>query len=158
VAVRPVVQHPDPALRVDCMAVTDIDDNLRALAADMLDTMYDAQGRGLAAPQVGMTPRMFVMDVGWKQGKSVPRIFINPEVTWASAGRQVYQEACLSISGQSRRIARPAQVALRWLDSAGQRQEGQFAGAEAVIVQHEIDHLDGILMIDHPAVISDEPG
>jgi len=156
VAVRPVVQHPDPALRVDCAPVTDIDDNLRALAADMLDTMYAAQGRGLAAPQVAMTVRMFVMDVGWKQGKSDPRIFINPEVTWASSGRQVYEEACLSLTGQSRRIARPAQVALRWTDDAGQAHQGQFAGAEAVIVQHEIDHLDGILMFDHPAVTGEK--
>lgn len=154
-AVRPVVRHPDPALRVECAPVSDIDDSLHALAADMLKTMYAAQGRGLAAPQVAMTARIFVMDAGWKQGRPDPHIFINPEITWTAPGRQVYEESCLSIPGLPRRIARPAQVALRWLDGSGQPREGQFAGAGAVIVQHEIDHLDGILMIDHPAITGD---
>jgi len=153
-AIRAVVQFPDPVLRVRCAPVVDIDDTLRALAADMLDTMYAAQGRGLAAPQVGLTTRLFVTDMGWKSGKPVPQIWINPEIVWASAGRQVYEEACLSIIGTARRLARPSRIALTWLDENGAAQQEQFTGVAAVIVQHETDHLNGVLMIDHPTAIS----
>ena len=151
--IRAVVQHPDPVLRVGCAPVVDIDDTLRALAADMFDTMYAAQGRGLAAPQVGMTTRLFVTDTGWKSGTPVPRIWINPVITWASPGQQVYEEACLSITGTARRLARPSRIALTWLDENGMAQQDQFTGMDAVILQHETDHLNGILMIDHPAAI-----
>ena len=150
--IRAILQHPDPALRVGCAVVVDFDASLRAMAADLLDTMYGAQGRGLAAPQVGLTCRMFVTDTGWKAGQPDPRVWINPVVTWAGPGEQVYEEACLSIAGAARRLARPAQVALAWADLAGVRHEGRFGGVQAVILQHEADHLDGILMIDHPAL------
>jgi peptide deformylase len=151
-AIRPIVIHPDPRLRVTCAPVVDFDANLRALAADMFETMYDARGRGLAAPQVAMTCRMFVMDVDWKSGIPAPAVFVNPEVLRASDGRQVYDEACLSIPGVARRVARPAEVRLRWQDETGARREGVFLGPAAVIVQHETDHLDGILILDHDAV------
>lgn len=151
-AVRPLVLHPDARLRVTCAPVVDFDGNLRALAADMFDTMYAAPGRGLAAPQVGMTCRMFVMDADWKEGPPAPRVFVNPEILRASDGRQVYEETCLSVPGRSRRIARPAEVALRWRDGEGRPHEAVFVGVAAVIVQHEIDHLDGVLLLDHPAV------
>ena len=151
-ALRGIVTHPDPRLRVTCAPVVDFDANLRALAADMLETMYAAYGRGLAAPQVAMTCRMFVMDADWKTGAPAPGVFINPEVLRASDGRQVYDEACLSIPGTSRRIARPAEVLLRWQDETGARREATFVGPAAVIVQHETDHLDGILILDHEAV------
>ena len=118
----------------------------------MLETMYAAPGRGLAAPQVGRLVRMFVMDVDWKSGIPAPAVFVNPEVLRASDGRQVYDEACLSIPGVARRVARPAEVRLRWQDETGARREGAFLGPAAVIVQHETDHLDGILILDHDAV------
>lgn len=152
-AIRAIVQHPDPILRVGCAPVVDFDDTLRALAADMFDTMYAAQGRGLAAPQVGITCRLFVTDAGWKSGQSTAQVWVNPQITWVSDGRQVHEEACLSIADIGRRIARPAQVMLCWQDVAGARHEGRVVGMDAVIAQHEIDHLDGILMIDHAAAI-----
>jgi len=150
--IRSIVTHPDPRLRVTCAPVVDFDANLRALAADMLETMYDAFGRGLAAPQVAMTCRMFVMDADWKTGAPAPGVFINPEVVRASEGRQIYEEACLSIPHVNRRIARPSEVHLRWRDETGARREGSFLGPAAVIVQHETDHLNGILILDHDAV------
>jgi peptide deformylase len=149
---RALVIHPDPVLRVDCSPVVDFDANLRDLAADMLDTMYAAFGRGLAAPQVGMTCRLFVTDFGWKDGTPDPRVFVNPVLTWASGGLQVYEEACLSLPDQPRRIARPAEVDLDWQDLAGRHHQARFIGVPSVIVQHEADHLDGVLILDHPPV------
>lgn len=157
-AVRPIVLHPDARLRVHCAPVVDFDADLRALAADMLDTMYAAQGRGLAAPQVAMTCRMFVMDADWKVGAPAPQVFVNPEITWVSEGRQIHEEACLSIPDTPRRLARPAEVRMRWQDETGHPQDGHFVGIGAVIVQHEFDHLDGVLILDHDAVARPSPG
>ena len=156
-ALRPIVLHPDARLRTTCAPVADFDANLAALAADMLETMYDAYGRGLAAPQVGMTQRLFVMDAGWKTGPATPMAFVNPEILWSAPSRAVHEEGCLSIPDTPRRIARPAEVHLRWQDTAGRTQEGRFTGPAAVIAQHEIDHLDGILILDHPAIPRPDP-
>ena len=156
-ALRPIVMHPDPRLRVTCAPVTDFDANLRALADDMFETMYAAPGRGLAAPQVGMTCRMFVMDPDWKEGPPAPLVIVNPEILAASQSRQVYAETCLSVAGSIRRIARPAAVRMRWQDLSGRVQEGAFIGVSAVIAQHELDHLNGVLLLDHDAVPLPDP-
>ncbi len=145
-----VVVHPDPVLRVGCTPVAgDVTD----LARDMLDTMYGAPGRGLAAPQVGVTSRLFVMDCSWKDGLPDPRVFVNPEIT-AREGRQVNEEGCLSIPGVPRRVARPARVTLTFDGVAGRRSES-FDGFAAACVCHEMDHLDGVLILDHPEVPDD---
>lgn len=118
--------------------------------------MYEGYGRGLAAPQVGSDrygARVFVMDAGWKEtGNRAGRVFVNPEITWASDELAAFEEGCLSIPDQPRRIARPAEIALRWQDVTGARHEARFTGPEAVIIQHERDHLDGRLILDHPEV------
>lgn len=152
---RAVVLHPDARLRVTCAPVARFDSALRDLAADMLDTMYAAMGRGLAAPQVGSGCRLFVMDAGWKEGAPAPRVLVNPVIVAASARTAAQTEACLSIPGQPRRIARPATVRLRWQDQTGRDHSGDFDGIDAVIVQHEIDHLDGVLILDHPQAAPD---
>lgn len=146
--IRPIVQVPDPVLREVARPVTGFDADLQALAQDMLETMYDAPGRGLAAPQVGLGLRLFVMDVAWKDGTSDPRVFVNPEVVEASEETVTREEGCLSIPGRTSRVARPSAVTLRWQDPDGAAQEERFEGFAATCVQHEIDHLDGILCTD----------
>ena len=146
--IRPIVQVPDPVLRETASPVEAFDEGLRELARDMLETMYDAPGRGLAAPQVGLPVRLFVMDVAWKDGTPDPRVFVNPEIVEASAEMVTREEGCLSIPGRVSRVSRPAEVALRWQDLDGAWQEDTFDGFAATCVQHEIDHLDGILCTD----------
>lgn len=146
--IRPIVQVPDPVLREVAEPVQAFDEGLRALVDDMLATMYDAPGRGLAAPQVGLGLRLFVMDVGWKEGAPDPRVFVNPEIVGASEEAVMREEGCLSIPGRLSRVTRPAEVGLRWRDLDGAEREGTFEGFAATCVQHEIDHLDGILCID----------
>jgi len=126
-----------------------VDDPLRALIADMFETMYDAPGRGLAAPQVGVLSRVFVMDATWKSGARTPLTFINPEILWASPETQVNEEGCLSIPDTPRRVARPARVEVMWLDADGAQKRGAFEGFEAACICHEMDHLDGVLILDH---------
>ena len=147
-AVRPIVEVPDPVLRGVAEPVESIDEGVRDLARDMLETMYAAPGRGLAAPQVGLALRLFVMDVAWKEGAPDPQVFINPEVLGVSDETATREEGCLSIPGRLSRVTRPAEVALRWLDLDGAVQKDTFDGFAATCVQHEIDHLDGILCID----------
>jgi peptide deformylase len=146
--IRPIVQVPDPVLREMAAPVEAFDDGLRALAQDMLETMYEAPGRGLAAPQIGLGLRLFVMDVAWKEGEPEPYVFVNPVVVEASDERVTREEGCLSIPGRTSRVTRPAEVALRWQDLDGAEREGRFDGFAATCVQHEIDHLDGVLCID----------
>jgi peptide deformylase len=148
VATHPIVLLGDPMLRARAAVVTVFDDALRALAADMFETMYAAPGRGLAAPQVGVLQRVFVMDIGWKEGVPAPQVFVNPRITDASDVMQPYAEGCLSIPGVVSRVARPDRVSLDWQDLDGLWQSGWFDGFAAVCVQHERDHLDGILCID----------
>ena len=142
----PILRWPDPRLSQPCAPAV-LDDALRALAADMLETMYAAPGRGLAAPQVGHLVRMFVMDVAWKTGTPAPMVFVNPEVellgTLVSGA-----EGCLSIPGPLTEVERSALVRVRWTDLQGQRQEAVLDGFAAICVQHEYDHLDGILTLD----------
>jgi peptide deformylase len=146
--IRPILIHPDPRLKKLCEPVAEITPDIRRLADDMLETMYDAPGIGLAAPQVGVTKRVLVMDC-IKEGPPEPMVLINPEVIWRSEDLTVYEEGCLSIPDIYNDISRPAEVTVRWTDLDGQTQERQFAGLWATCVQHEIDHLDGKLFIDY---------
>lgn len=145
----PVLLLPDARLRETCAPVTQFDAALKQLADDMLETMYAAPGRGLAGPQVGVMQRIFVMDVGWKEGRPSPLICINPEIKDTS-GTAINDEGCLSIPDRPVRIARPEVVRMAWQDLAGRHCEGFFDGFAAVCAQHERDHLDGILCIDYP--------
>ncbi len=141
---------PDPVLRAVCAPVTVFDAKLAAIAKDMLEVMYAAPGRGLAAPQVGITQRVFVMDATWKDGTPDPQVFVNAEMVECSEEIVVMAEGCLSIPDRTSRVARPAQVTLRWQDLDGAPQTGTFTGFAAACVQHERDHLDGILCTDYP--------
>ncbi len=147
---RPILIHPDPRLKKRAEPVTQVTDELRAAADDMLRTMYDAPGIGLAGPQVGLMARIIVMDcVKDKDAAPRPMVLLNPEVTWASEAQNTYEEGCLSIPDQYAEVTRPAEVAVRWMDLDGATREERFAGLWATCVQHEIDHLDGRLFIDY---------
>ncbi|MCC5973647.1 MAG: peptide deformylase [Rubellimicrobium sp.] len=147
-ALRPIVLHPDPVLRAPCAPVAEFDDPLRVLAADLLETMYAASGRGLAAPQVGSTLRIFVMDTGWKEGTSDPLVLINPKVVPLLRALVTGPESCLSVPGRVSQVPRSPRVAARWQDLDGTWHERQFDGIAAICLQHEADHLDGVLCID----------
>jgi peptide deformylase len=151
VALLPIRVVPDPVLRQVCAPVTLFDDALHALIADMFATMYAAPGRGLAAPQVGQTVRVFVMDAGWKTGDPAPIVFVNPVLT-LGADRAAGPEGCLSIPDVFCDVDRAQTVQVTWQDAVGKAQSGDFTGFAAVCIQHEADHLDGILCSDRVAV------
>jgi len=148
--IRPILIHPDPRLKKLCDPVTEITEELRKLAADMLETMYDAPGVGLAAPQVGVTRQVIVMDC-IKNPTEVPRpmVLCNPRVVWVSDDLASYEEGCLSIPDQYAEVQRPERVRVRWLGLDGAEAEEEFDGLWATCVQHEIDHLNGKLFIDY---------
>ncbi|NKB26207.1 MAG: peptide deformylase [Rhodobacteraceae bacterium] len=147
---RPIILHPDPRLKKLCKEVPEVTDDLRALAEDMLETMYDAPGIGLAAPQVGVTKRILVMDcVKDEEAEPRPLVLINPVITRTSDAMNVYEEGCLSIPEHFADVERPAEVEVSWTDLDGVAQAEAFDGLWATCVQHEIDHLDGVLFIDH---------
>lgn len=148
--IRQILIHPDPRLKKACDPVSAVDDALRAIARDMLETMYDAPGVGLAGPQVGVMKQIFVMDcVKDPEAEPRPMVLLNPEITWASEDLNVYEEGCLSIPEQYAEVTRPAEVRVRWMDLDGKTQEDQFSGLWATCAQHEIDHLKGKLFIDY---------
>lgn len=147
---RTILIHPDPRLKKVADPVVAVSKDLRALADDMLETMYDAPGIGLAAPQVGILQRLIVMDcVKDEEAKPEPMVLFNPEVTWSSDEMNVYEEGCLSIPEEYGEVERPAEVRVKWLDVDGQEREREFDGLWATCVQHEIDHLNGRLFIDY---------
>jgi peptide deformylase len=147
---RPILIHPDPRLKKVADPVSEITDDLRRLADDMLATMYDAPGIGLAAPQVGVLKRVLVMDcVKDETAPPRPMVLINPEVVWSSEDRNVYEEGCLSIPEQYAEVERPAEVEVVWTGLDGKPRTERFSGLWATCVQHEIDHLNGILFIDY---------
>ncbi len=147
---RSILIHPDPRLKTAADPVASVDKDLRALADDMLETMYDAPGIGLAAPQVGVMKRMLVMDcIKDEMATPEPMVMVNPHVIETSAETNVYDEGCLSIPEQYAEIERPAIVKVEWMDLDGKTLQEEFAGLWATCVQHEIDHLNGKLFIDY---------
>jgi peptide deformylase len=149
-SIRPILIHPDPRLKKIVSPVVEVTDDLRRLADDMLETMYDAPGIGLAAPQVAAMTRMLVMDCA-KDADATPEpmVLVNPTVVWSSDDLSVYDEGCLSIPEQYAEVERPASVKVAWMRLDGKQVEETFDGLWSTCVQHEIDHLDGKLFIDY---------
>ena len=148
-AIRPLVILPDPRLRLKSAPVDKIDDEVRRLADDMLETMYDAPGVGLAAIQIGEPRRLVTIDTAKKDEERRPVVLVNPEIVWASEETSTYEEGCLSIPEYYEEVERPARVKVRYTDLDGKAVEVEAEGLLATVVQHEIDHLDGVLFIDH---------
>ena len=149
-SIRPILIHPDPRLKKVADPVTSISAEIRKQADDMLETMYDAPGIGLAAPQIGLLNRVIVLDAEKDENaKPRPIAMINPEVIWESDEKNVYEEGCLSIPEQYAEVERPKLVRVRWLDLDGKTVEEEFDDLWATCVQHEIDHLNGVLFIDY---------
>ena len=147
---RTILIHPDPRLKKVAAPVPDLSDDLRQLAGDMLETMYDAPGIGLAAPQVGILQRLIVLDCVKEEGAEPrPLAMFNPEVIASSDETSTYEEGCLSIPEQYADVTRPAEVEVRWIDTNGNAAQEVFSGLWATCVQHEIDHLEGKLFIDY---------
>ena len=153
-ALLPIIEVPDPRLRKISSPVEKVDDELRALIADMFETMYDAPGIGLAAIQVGVPKRLLVMDLGEPEHEGdepvrEPRVFINPEIVTHSNEEVPYTEGCLSVPDQYAEVLRPDHIRARWLDEHGKQHDENLDGLLAICLQHEMDHLEGILFIDH---------
>ncbi len=148
-AVRDILIIPDKRLRLKSDAVKAVDKPLRALIDDMFDTMYAAPGIGLAAIQIGVPQRVVTMDVAKKDELKQPQVFINPEVVWASDEKATYEEGCLSIPEYYEEVERPRAVKVKYLDLDLKPQEIEAAGLLATCLQHEIDHINGVLFIDH---------
>ena len=147
---RPILIHPDPRLKKVCQPVGDITDELRKLADDMLETMYDAPGVGLAAPQIGVLDRVIALDCVKSEGEAPrPLVMFNPEVIAQSDELNTYEEGCLSIPDQYAEVTRPKIVEVQWMDRDGALRTETFDGLWATCVQHEIDHLNGKLFIDY---------
>jgi peptide deformylase len=147
-AVLPIITLPHPLLRKRSAAVERVDEELRALADDMLETMYDAPGVGLAAVQVGVPRRLIVADAGGKDEERCPLVLINPEILTLGTDMRLHEEGCLSIPDVRVEIERPASLRVRYLDRDGKAQEMDADGLLATVIQHEIDHLNGRLIID----------
>lgn len=145
---RDILSWPDARLKTVADPAS-VNDATLALARDMLDTMYAAEGRGLAAPQVGVLSRVFVMDAAWKTGVATPETFINPEILWRSAEVVPSTEGCLSIPGVLAEVSRAKEIILRWVMPDGSIQAQKLMGFRAICVQHEMDHLNGVVTLDH---------
>jgi peptide deformylase len=148
-ALREILVIPDKDLRLVSRPVERVDDAIRALVEDMFETMYDAPGIGLAAIQIGEPVRVVTMDLAKKDDEKEPQVFINPEIVWSSDEKSVHEEGCLSIPDYYEEVERPAQVKVKYLDLDGKAQEVTADGLLATCLQHEIDHLNGVLFIDH---------
>lgn len=148
-ALRDIIILPDKRLRLVSKPIETIDDAVRTLVADMFDTMYHAPGIGLAAIQVGVPARVVVMDLSKRQTEAQPKVFINPEITWSSDEPSVYEEGCLSIPDVHEDVERPARVTVKYRDLDGGTHEENADSLFATCIQHEVDHLNGVLFIDH---------
>jgi peptide deformylase len=148
-ALRPILSVPHPMLKKVSTPVEAVDDELRALMDDMLQTMYAAPGIGLAAVQIGVPKRVIVMDLAREEAPKAPRYFVNPEITWTSEEMAVREEGCLSVPDIYDEVERPARVKLKYLNYRGEVVEEEAEGLLAVCIQHEMDHLNGVLFIDH---------
>ncbi len=149
--VLPIVIAPDPRLKTKSSPIETIDAEIEKLAADMLETMYDARGIGLAAVQVGQLKRMLVADVTWREeeGPGEQHILINPEIVENTPEETVYKEGCLSFPDQFAEVTRPAGVRVRYQNLKGETKEETFTGLLGTCIQHEIDHINGIVFVDH---------
>ncbi|RMB01902.1 peptide deformylase [Eilatimonas milleporae] len=145
----PIINVPDPLLKTVSEPVAQVDDALRGLMDDMLETMYDAPGIGLAAIQVAVPKRLLVVDVADTEGERQPRFLVNPEVVWASDERSIYNEGCLSVPEHYAEVERPERIRVSYLDYDGKPREEEMDGLLATCVQHEIDHLNGVVFIDY---------
>ena len=145
----PIITAPDPRLKIKARPVPAVDDKVRRLMDDMLDTMYRAIGIGLAAPQVGQSSRVIVLDVARDGEKPQPLQLANPEILWRSPELTTGNEGCLSLPEHYAEVTRPAKIRLRYLDYQNEIREIEASGLLAMCLQHEIDHLDGVLFVDH---------
>lgn len=148
-AVLPIITAPDKRLKVKCEPVKNVDPELAALMDDMLETMYLAPGVGLAAPQVGVTKRIIVVDVGKSEEEREPLRMANPEIVWESEDWSVYEEGCLSLPEYYADVERPELVRVKYIDQTNTEHELEAEGLLATCIQHEIDHLEGVLFVDH---------
>jgi peptide deformylase len=147
--IRPILTAPDPRLQAISTDVETVDAEIRKLVDDMADSMYAADGIGLAAVQVGVPKRVIVIDLDQKEGKKNPRAFINPKITWVSEEMAVFEEGCLSVPEIWDDVERPARIKAEYLDREGVKQFLETDGLLATCLQHEMDHLNGVLFIDH---------
>jgi peptide deformylase len=148
-ALREIIILPDKRLRLVSEPVKTVDAGVRALVDDMFETMYEAPGVGLAAIQIGVPKRIVTADTAKKDEEKRPQVFLNPEVVWSSEDKATYEEGCLSIPEYYEEVERPTQVKVRYMDIDGKSQEIEANGLLATVLQHEIDHLNGVLFIDH---------
>ena len=144
-----ILTEPDPILRKKCTSLEKVDDNIRNLMRDMLETMYKAPGIGLAAIQIGILKRLVVIDIAKENEKKNPLFLVNPEIISLSKNTSIYEEGCLSLPGQYAEVERPAECQIKYLDFYGKIKELKTEGILATCIQHEIDHLNGILFIDY---------
>jgi peptide deformylase len=147
--VRPILTAPDPRLKAVASEIAKVDGEIRRLIDDMLQTMYQADGIGLAAVQIGIAKRVIVMDIDQKDDKKNPRVFVNPKILWASEELASFEEGCLSVPDIWEDVERPARIRAEYQDRDGKKQMLEADGLLADCLQHEMDHLDGILFIDH---------
>jgi len=147
--IRPILTAPDPRLKAIPTDVEVVDGEIRKLVDDMAESMYAAEGIGLAAVQIGVAKRVIVIDLDQKEGKKNPRAFINPKILWASDEKAVFEEGCLSVPEIWDDVERPARIKAEYLDRDGNKQLLEADGILATCLQHEMDHLNGILFIDH---------
>jgi peptide deformylase len=147
--VRPILTAPDPRLQAVSTDVEKVDSEIRKLVDDMAESMYAADGIGLAAVQIGVPKRVIVIDLDQKEGKKNPRAFINPKILWASEEMAVFEEGCLSVPEIWDDVERPARIKAEYLDGDGKKQVLEADGMLATCLQHEMDHLNGVLFIDH---------
>jgi peptide deformylase len=148
-AILPIIVAPDPRLKKKCAPVERVDDTVRRLMDDMLETMYQAPGIGLAAPQVGVLKRVLVVDVGEQDEQRRPYLMANPELIWVSDEDATYEEGCLSLPEHYADVVRPGAIKVSYLDRDNEIRELDAEGLLATCIQHEMDHLDGILFVDH---------
>ncbi|MBT6094897.1 MAG: peptide deformylase [Rhodospirillaceae bacterium] len=152
-ALLPIIVAPDPRLKIETRPVEAVDDDLRAFLGDMLDTMYAADGIGLAAPQVGDERSVIVVDLTREDEERSPMKMINPEITWYSDDERVHDEGCLSLPEHYAEVVRPDAIRVTYLDETGASCELEADGMLSTCIQHEIDHLHGVLFVDHVSAI-----
>lgn len=146
-ALLKILEYPHPVLKKKAEQIKQIDGDIKNILSNMLETMYNAPGIGLAAPQIGISKRMIVLDVS--ENKNEPYLMINPEIIWESEDENICQEGCLSVPEQYADVIRPSKIKVKYQDMTGKEQELKAEGLLATCIQHEIDHLDGVLFIDH---------